>query len=78
MIFFRPEQRFKGSRCRLLRHKELATNTIQPGKSNRLIQSQQAASAAIRENPNRRNQFSMPAQSTRYAFVFWILMTASA
>jgi len=46
MIFFRPEQRFQGSRCRLLRHKELATKTIQSGKSYRLIQSQQAASAA--------------------------------
>jgi len=54
MIFFRLEQRFKGSRCRLLRHKELATKTFQPGKSNRLIQSQQAASAVIQENPRHR------------------------
>jgi hypothetical protein len=53
MIFFQLEKRFRGSRCRLLRHKELAMKTIQPGKSNRLIQSQQAASAAIRENPRK-------------------------
>jgi len=61
MNFFRLEQRFKGSRCRLLRHKELATKTIQPGKSNRLIQSQQAASAVLQENS--RNQICVQGSS---------------
>jgi hypothetical protein len=51
MFFFQLGEGFRGSRCRLLRHKELATKTTQPGKSKRLIQSQQAASAAIQENP---------------------------
>jgi hypothetical protein len=54
MTFIQLEKCFQGSRCRLLRHKELATKTIQSGKTNRLIQSHQAASAAIRENPRDR------------------------
>jgi hypothetical protein len=49
MTFFQQEKRFRGSRCCLLRHKELAVKTM--GKSKRLIQSQQAASAVIQENP---------------------------